>query len=152
MVPLAPSGAAEFQVPTMSSAGPRRDVAPHDDAVEIRMRRRVAFHDQWIVPRHDVIRRRRLRQQRLEAVEHFTDMKRRDERPPAFEILVEMRDVRGHHHPAALGMDAHELQAGGMAADHMQRDAGREFLRAEVPGHALREIQPHDAADIVGLE
>ncbi len=47
-------------------------------------------------------------------------MERRHERSARFEILVKMRDVGGDNHPATAGVNAHELQAGGMPAGRMQ--------------------------------
>ena len=38
----------------------RIDVEAHDNAMEIRRRRRIALHHQGVVPRHDVLRRWRL--------------------------------------------------------------------------------------------
>jgi len=49
-------------------------------------------------------------------------------------------------------MDTDKLQSCRMPADRVEGYPGREFGRAVIENHALREIQPHDAADVFRLK
>src|SRR5256885_1937101 len=71
----------------------RRDIEPRHDAGQLRTRRRIEFHHQRIVSRHDVLRRRRIRAQRVVGLQHQPDVERGGERPAGHHVLVEMRGV-----------------------------------------------------------
>ena len=75
----------------------RRHVEAHRNAFQLRARRRIKLHHQRIMPRHDMALVRRQRQQPVEPLQHFADMKGGRERPLARHVLVEMADVGGEH-------------------------------------------------------
>src|SRR5271154_5729549 len=63
-----------------------------------------------------------------------------------------MADVGGEYDPAAAGMNADELHARGVTADRMQGDPRRQLDRSVVELDPPREVEPHDADDILDLE
>ena len=78
------------------------------------------------------------------SVEHVTQMVRHvadivddRKRAPALQIGVVMRGVGGQHDGPARGLDAHDLQAGGMAADAMHGHPRRDLAVTGVKGDTL---------------
>jgi hypothetical protein len=68
------------------------------------------------------------------------------------DVGIEMDCVRGHHHPAAPRVHAHELQAVAVAADQVQADPRGEFVVAVVERHAPAIDLPHHAHDVLDVE
>ena len=99
-----------------------------------------------------MLRARRMGPQGVIGVKHLADVEGGREGPAGFHILVIMAHVGGDDDPAAACMHADELHAGRMAADRMNTDPRREFDRPVVELDAAREIEPHDADDILDLE
>ncbi len=62
-----------------------------------------------------------------------------------------MRSIGSEHHPAALGMHAHCLQAGSVAANMDQLDTWREFGISIVEMDSRLVDATHDVDDIVHI-
>ena len=104
------------------------------------------------MPRNDVALVRRQRQQTVEPLQHFADMKGGRKRTFTRHVLIKMTDVGGQHDEPPAGPDANELKPGRMAARRMYREAGSKLGVAIIEQDAARIVQPHDAADILDLE
>lgn len=80
----------------------------------------------------DVVGRIGEAKQEIETFEHFGDVVNHGEGAALFEIFIEVRSVGSEDDPATARPDAGALQAGGMSADAMDREAGSEFVVAIV--------------------
>jgi hypothetical protein len=104
-----------------------RHIQAHRNAFEFRAGGRIELHDQRIVPRDDVALVRRKREQPVKALQHFSDVEGRCERPATCHVLVEMSDVGSQHDKAATGLDPDELKPRRVTAHRMHRQAGRKL-------------------------
>src|SRR5258708_17693685 len=89
----------------------RLDVEAHDDAVELRARRRVAPEHQGVVAGNDVVGRAAEAPQHPTGLPHLTQMEDDGEGPGLLHVGVVGAGVRGPHPPTAAGPDARHLQA-----------------------------------------
>lgn len=115
-----------------------RDVETDGDAFEFGTWCRVAAHDERVVAGNDVIGRIGQAKQEIEAFEHFGDIVNNGEWAALFEVVVEVRSVGGEDDVTAARPNAGALQAGGMATDAMDGEAGSEFVVAVVEDGSFR--------------
>ncbi len=80
---------------------------------------------------------------------HVADIVDDRKRAAAMHVGVIMRSIRRQHHRSPRGFDPHHLQAVGMAADPMQRDAGRDLAVAGMERHPLAEDMAHHQRDML---
>src|SRR5260221_6337507 len=107
-------------------------------------RHRIARQHQRIVARNDVLRRTSERLDGRKGVEVGRDIVHDRKWPPLKPISVEMRRIRRQHHPAALCVYAHDLQAARMAADAVQCYARRQLGSSFVINHATgKQLADH---------
>ena len=86
-----------------------------------------------------------------EALEHLADIEHQRERVALAQIGPVMRGVARQHDPAARRRHAHHLHARGVAADEVQRHAGRDLGRAVMEMHAARIDVAHGREHVVDL-
>ena len=104
------------------------------------------------MPWYDVTLVRRQRQQPVESLQHFADMKGGRKWTSARHILIKVTDVGGQHDEAPAGPNANELKPGLMAARRMYSKAGSEFGVAIIEQDATCIVEPHNPADVLDLE
>src|SRR4029078_3570571 len=88
---------------------------------------------------HDVVARRRQPLQHLVAFENLGESVSGREHARLSEMRDQMHRVCGEHDETALGFHSDALQAHGVAADVVQRNAWRYFAYAFVEGDATGE-------------
>src|SRR5262249_35821498 len=74
---------------------------------------------------------------------HVPDIVHDRERTASMQIGVVMRGIRRQHDRSAFSLDPHHLQAVGMPADAMQRDARRHLAITGMEGDALTVDMTH---------
>jgi hypothetical protein len=114
------------------SADVRIGVQANGNAFEAGLGGGIALHDQRIVAGNYVRRGIGQAIEKVEAFEHFRDVVDDGKGAALFEIVVEMRGVGRENDPAAARPDAGALQSGGMTADAVHGEAGRELVIAIV--------------------
>jgi len=114
------------------SAEVRIGVQANGNAFEAGLGGGIALHHERVMPGDNVRRGIGQAVKELESLKHFRDVVDDGERAALFKIVVEMRGVGSQHHPAAPGPNARALQSGGVAADAMHGEAGRELVIAVV--------------------
>jgi hypothetical protein len=86
------------------------------------------------------------------ALQHLDHIGHDRKGPVLLEIGIEVRGIRGQHHPAAPRHHPGDLQAAGMPADPVHGDAGRHLALAVMEPGAAGEDPPHHLDHILGLE
>lgn len=132
--------------------GRGRNVEADDDAFEFRLGRGITPHDERVVAGDNVPGRIGQAVKKVEAFEHLRDIVNDRKRAALFEIVVEMRGVGGQDDPSAARPDAGALQAGGMAAEAVHGEAGREFIIAVVEDGSFRIDVTDHLQDVFEVE
>ena len=90
-------------------------VEPHDPVLVLTARGGKALQDLGVVPGDHEPRRVGQAVDAREASIHIGHVVDRGKRPLLLDVGVEVRSVGRQHQPALVGMDTHDLEAGGMA-------------------------------------
>ena len=88
----------------------------------------------------------------LPAVDHLLEVVVDPERASLPDVVPEMGGVAGEHHPPARRRHAHHLHPARVAADEVERDAGRDLGGAVVEGDAAVEDVADGGRHVLDLE
>src|SRR6266404_5821099 len=100
---------------------------------------RIDFGHDRIVPGDDAVGMAGKTLDDFPSLEHVAEIIDDRKRTAAMHVGVVMRSVRRQHHRTSRSLDPHHLQAVGMAADAMQRHAGRELAITRMKADPLAE-------------
>src|SRR5262249_40586877 len=130
----------------------RLDIEPPHPLFQSSFHRRIKFQNFGIVTRYNVVTRRGELLQRLVALKRVADAVGNRKHAAFIDMRVKVRAVGGDNDIAASGLDAHALQAFGMASDSVHRDAGCDLVNAIVKLDAIGEYLAHHCQHVAFTE